>query len=146
MITLGRIILVPVIVWAIASNQMEIAFAIFVIAGVQKVMDYAGTVDYMHSAKVPGLLLPAVIALEVAGGLALAIGFRARRAALALAGFSIIAAVLFHAHFADEMQTLLFMKDWSIAGGLLIVCTHGAARFSVDGARASSTAPLKSVG
>ena len=33
-ITLGRIILVPVIVWAIVSSQMEIAFAIFVIAGV----------------------------------------------------------------------------------------------------------------
>src|ERR1700728_4968163 len=33
-ITLGRIILVPVIVWALASSQMEIAFAIFVIAGV----------------------------------------------------------------------------------------------------------------
>jgi len=38
-ITLGRIILVPVIVWAIASNQMEIAFAIFVIAGVSDAVD-----------------------------------------------------------------------------------------------------------
>jgi cardiolipin synthase (CMP-forming) len=38
-ITLGRIILVPVIVWAIASNQMEIAFAIFVIAGVSDAID-----------------------------------------------------------------------------------------------------------
>ncbi|MBV9560465.1 MAG: CDP-alcohol phosphatidyltransferase family protein, partial [Bradyrhizobium sp.] len=34
LITLGRILLVPVIVCAIASGQMEIAFAIFVIAGV----------------------------------------------------------------------------------------------------------------
>jgi len=33
-ITLGRILLVPFIVWAIASNQMEIAFAIFIVAGV----------------------------------------------------------------------------------------------------------------
>ena len=38
-ITLGRIILVPVIIWAIASNQMEIAFAIFVIAGVSDAVD-----------------------------------------------------------------------------------------------------------
>ena len=38
-ITLGRIILVPVIVWAIASNQMEIAFAVFVIAGVSDAVD-----------------------------------------------------------------------------------------------------------
>ena len=38
-ITLARIILVPVIVWAIASNQMEIAFAVFVIAGVSDAVD-----------------------------------------------------------------------------------------------------------
>jgi cardiolipin synthase len=38
-ITLGRIILVPVIIWAIASNQMEIAFAIFVVAGVSDAVD-----------------------------------------------------------------------------------------------------------
>jgi cardiolipin synthase len=38
-ITLGRIILVPIIVWAIASSQMEIAFAIFVIAGVSDAVD-----------------------------------------------------------------------------------------------------------
>ena len=38
-ITLGRILLVPVIVWAIASSQMEIAFAVFVIAGVSDAVD-----------------------------------------------------------------------------------------------------------
>ena len=38
-ITLGRIILVPFIVWAIVSSQMEIAFAIFVIAGVSDAVD-----------------------------------------------------------------------------------------------------------
>jgi cardiolipin synthase (CMP-forming) len=38
-ITLARILLVPIIVWAIASNQMEIAFAIFVIAGVSDAVD-----------------------------------------------------------------------------------------------------------
>jgi cardiolipin synthase len=39
LITLGRILLVPIIVWAIASGQMEIAFAIFVIAGVSDAVD-----------------------------------------------------------------------------------------------------------
>lgn len=38
-ITLGRILLVPVIVWAIASNQMEIAFTLFVIAGISDAVD-----------------------------------------------------------------------------------------------------------
>jgi cardiolipin synthase len=38
-ITLARILLVPFIVWAIASSQMEIAFAIFIIAGVSDAVD-----------------------------------------------------------------------------------------------------------
>ena len=38
-ITLGRILLVPFIVWAIASSQMEIAFAIFIVAGVSDAID-----------------------------------------------------------------------------------------------------------
>ena len=38
-ITLGRILLVPFIVWAIASNQMEVAFAIFIVAGVSDAVD-----------------------------------------------------------------------------------------------------------
>jgi len=38
-ITLGRILLVPVIVWAIASGQMKIAFVLFVVAGVSDAVD-----------------------------------------------------------------------------------------------------------
>jgi cardiolipin synthase (CMP-forming) len=38
-ITLGRILLVPAIVWAIASSQMEVALATFVIAGVSDAVD-----------------------------------------------------------------------------------------------------------
>jgi cardiolipin synthase len=39
LITLGRILLVPIVVWAIASNQMEIAFAVFIVAGVSDAVD-----------------------------------------------------------------------------------------------------------
>ena len=38
-ITLARILLVPFIVWAIASGQMEVAFGIFVVAGVSDAID-----------------------------------------------------------------------------------------------------------
>ena len=38
-ITLGRILLVPIIIWAIASDQMELAFAVFVVAGVSDAVD-----------------------------------------------------------------------------------------------------------
>ena len=39
LITIGRILLVPVVVWAIGSGQMQIAFLIFLIAGVSDAVD-----------------------------------------------------------------------------------------------------------
>jgi cardiolipin synthase (CMP-forming) len=39
LITIGRILLVPVVVWAIASGQMQIAFLLFLIAGVSDAVD-----------------------------------------------------------------------------------------------------------
>jgi cardiolipin synthase len=39
LITLGRILLVPVVVWAIASGEMRIAFILFVAAGLSDAID-----------------------------------------------------------------------------------------------------------
>jgi cardiolipin synthase len=39
LITLGRILLVPVVVWAIMSNAMWIAFVLFVVAGISDGVD-----------------------------------------------------------------------------------------------------------
>ena len=39
LITIGRILLVPVVVWAIGSRQMQIAFLVFLIAGVSDAVD-----------------------------------------------------------------------------------------------------------
>src|SRR3984893_7156104 len=39
LITIGRILLVPVVVWAIASRQMQIAFLVFLIAGLSDAGD-----------------------------------------------------------------------------------------------------------
>ena len=39
LITLARILLVPVIVWAIASNEMQIAFGLFLVAGLSDLVD-----------------------------------------------------------------------------------------------------------
>ncbi|MFM9912508.1 MAG: DoxX family protein [Methylophilaceae bacterium] len=106
---------------------------IFVMAGIGKIMDPAGTVGYMQSFGLPGFLLWPTIALEVLGGLAIAFGFQTRLAAFALAGFSITAAIIFHHNFADQMQMIMFLKNFSLAGGLLILASSGATAYSVDG-------------
>jgi putative oxidoreductase len=106
---------------------------IFIMAGISKIGAYAGTQGYMESVGVPGILLPAVILLEVAGGLAILLGWQTRIAALLLAGFSIVSALIFHANFADQIQMILFMKNIAMAGGLLFLVAGATHNWSIDG-------------
>jgi putative oxidoreductase len=106
--------------------------AIFIAAGASKIGGYAGTAAYMESQGVPGMLLPLVIITELGGGILVVIGLWTRLAAFALAGFSILAAALFHANFADQMQQMIFMKDVAMAGGFLFLVAHGAGTLSLD--------------
>ena len=112
---------------------------IFIMSGVNKIGAYEGTQGYMEAMGVPGGLLPLVIALETLGGLAILIGYQARLAAFALAGFSLMSAILFHADFADQVQMMSFMKNLTIAGGFLIVVAHGAGAYSLDNRRLSNS-------
>ena len=108
---------------------------IFLIAGIGKISAYAGTQHYMAAYGLPGTLLPLVILLEVGGGLALLLGFQTRIAAWALALFSIAAALIFHTHFAEQMQQINFMKNLVMAGGLMLLATYGADAWSLDALR-----------
>ncbi|PXW85735.1 putative oxidoreductase [Nitrosomonas sp. Nm84] len=113
---------------------------IFLIAGLQKIGGYEGTQGYMESAGVPGMLLPLVILLEVGGGLALIAGWQTKLTAVVLALFTLAAAALFHNNFSDQMQTILFMKNIAMAGGLLLLAVYGAGGCSVDSFRARKAA------
>lgn len=106
--------------------------AIFIMAGINKIGGYEGTQGYMEAMGVPGGLLPLVILLEVAGGLALLVGWRAREAAFLLAGFTILSALIFHNNMADQMQSILFMKNLAMAGGLLFVTAFGPGQWALS--------------
>ena len=105
---------------------------IFVFSGIGKISQYAGTQAYMDSVGVPGFLLPAVIALEILGGLAIILGWHARVAAFLLAGFSLLSAILFHSNFGDQMQMIMFLKNLALAGGFLMTVSLGAGPYSID--------------
>lgn len=105
---------------------------IFLLAGINKIGQYAGTQGYMESMGVPGSLLPLVIALEILGGIAVIIGWQVKWSSLALAGFTIISALIFHSNLADQTQMIMFMKNWAMAGGLMLLAVHGAGYFSVE--------------
>lgn len=105
---------------------------IFILAGIGKIKDPAGTIAYMQSAGLPAILLWPTIALELLGGLAIIVGFQTKLVAYALAIFTIVAAALFHSNFGEQMQMMMFLKDISIAGGLFLLAASGATALSVD--------------
>lgn len=105
---------------------------IFLLAGVNKITGYTGTQAYMEAMGIPGVLLPLVILLEIGGAVALIAGWQTRLAAYALALFCIVSALIFHNQLGDQMQMLLFMKNWAIAGGLLLLAANGSGAFSLD--------------
>ena len=104
----------------------------FVLAGFDKLGNIAGTAGYMESVGVPGALLPLVIALEVLGGLAIVAGYRTRIVASLLAAFSIASAVLFHNNPGDQIQQIMFLKNFALAGGFITLAARGAGGWSID--------------
>jgi putative oxidoreductase len=104
----------------------------FFMSGLTKISQYADTQGYMEAMGVPGFLLPLVILTEAIGGLAIILGWKTKYAAIALAGFSIVSALLFHADFSNQAEMTNFMKNIAIAGGFLTLFVHGPGAFALD--------------
>lgn len=118
---------------------------LFLPAGIGKIAGFAGTVGYITSVGMPLPTVAAAIAVvvEIAGGLALLAGFGTRVAALALALFTLVASVFFHAYWSlpagqQMMQQLLFNKNIAVVGGLLVLAALGAGAWSLDAKRDKS--------
>ena len=111
----------------------------FVVSGFEKVTGYDGTAGFMASAGLPmvAVLLPLTILVELGAGITLMIGWKARWAALLLAGFTILATLTFHTFWtmkpeAVMVNTLFFYKNLAVIGGMLLVFAFGPGRIGVD--------------
>ncbi len=118
--------------------------ALFLPAGLGKISGFEGTVGYINSVGLPLASLAAVVAIvvEVAGALALIAGFQVRLASLALAVFTAVATVFFHAFWAvpaDQafVQQLMFFKNIAVVGGLLVLASQAPAGWTLDARRAA---------
>jgi putative oxidoreductase len=115
---------------------------LFLVAGFGKITGFAGTAGYIASKGLPLPQLGVVIAIvvEVGGALALLAGFQTRAVALVMAVFTVATGVFFHNFWAlpAEMagvNQIMFMKNLSIAGGLLMMSAFGAGALSMDAKR-----------
>ena len=104
----------------------------FVMSGFSKISNFAGTQGYMEAMGVPGAILPLAIALEVLGGLAIILGWKTKIASVALAGFCVVSAALFHNDFSNQSEMIMFMKNVTIAGGFLLLIAHGPGAYALD--------------
>ena len=112
---------------------------LFMMSGFGKIGGFEGTAEYIASKglPMPQVLTALTIALELGGGILLAVGWKARWAALAIAIFTLVAAVVFHNYWAAPPEQRMseynaFWKNISIVGGMLMVLAFGPGRYSVD--------------
>ncbi|MGQ0484503.1 MAG: DoxX family protein [Hyphomicrobiales bacterium] len=96
------------------------------------VNNYGATEDYLAQSGVPPLLLLPAVAVQLGGGLLVAVGWQTRLAALALALFCTSTALIFHSQSGDPNEAIHFWKDLALAGGFLVLLANGAGGFSLD--------------
>ena len=106
--------------------------ALFLLNGIFKISNYDGTIGWMESFGMPGILLIPAIILEVLGPILIIVGYQTRIAAALLSLFCVATAVIFHNDFTDQMQFTSFLKNIALAGGFLILFTNGAKGLSLD--------------
>ena len=119
--------------------------ALFLPAGLNKLMSVEGTTGYFTSLGLPAVavLIWIVIAIEVLGGLALILGYKTHFVAIGLAIFTVLASIVGHPFWAAPADAafiaqLLFFKNIAVTGGLLVLASSGAGTISIDGWKAKS--------
>lgn len=122
---------------------------LFIVSGVAKINAFVRTAAFMASAGMPApsVFLMLTIALELGGGIALVLGWRARWIAAAFFGFTFLAAIMFHpfwsaapTNFSAQLND--FMKNLSIMAGMLYIVVYGPGPLSLgrDSRDVASTA------
>ena len=108
--------------------------ALFLIAAYNKFKGLGGTTAYFTKLGVPGPSIagPLVAIFELLAGVLILVGFKTRLAALVLAVFVVVAALIAHTNYVDGNQLNHFLKNLAIAGGCLALFVSGAGAFSVD--------------
>ena len=105
---------------------------LFLFEGVKKFFYQDETIEYMESFGVPELFFYPSIFFEIIIPTLLIIGFKTRIVALLMFIFTISVSFIFHTDFSNHMQIIAFLKNFSIAGGFLIIASYEAKMCTID--------------
>ena len=105
---------------------------LFLFEGVKKLFYQDETIEYMESFGVPELFFYPSVFFEIIIPTLLIIGFKTRIVAILMFLFTIIVSVIFHTDFSNHMQIIAFLKNFSIAGGFLIIASYEAKMCTID--------------
>ena len=106
--------------------------ALFLISAYNKIFNIDGSMSWMEGFGIPGFFLYPAIALEIVLPLFIIIGFKTKISAALLAAFCILTAFIFHLDFADQTQTIAFLKNLGLAGGFLFIVANGTKDWAID--------------
>ena len=106
--------------------------AIFLAASVGHLGDVAGFTSFMTSGGLPAFLAWPAIVFELVLGVSIIVGFQTRLMALLGAGYCVVTAVLYHFDPSNSTQMIMFLKNFAIAGGFLMLFAHGAGAVAID--------------
>jgi len=106
--------------------------SLFLIEGVRKFFFQEETIMYMEDYGVPEILFFPSIILEVLFPILLIIGYKTRFSASIMALFTLTVAIIFHTNFENQMELIIFLKDFAIAGGFLIIAANEPKICSID--------------
>ena len=122
---------------ALLLGRIAIA-CLFVPAGLRKLMDLGAFAASLQKQGVPypDVMAPIGAGVEFVAGIAAAVGFQTRLAAVLLVVFTVIATMIAHRFWefegqARQMQQGQFFKNVAICGGLLALWVSGGGRYTV---------------
>lgn len=104
--------------------------ALFLLAALQKGGNPLSVEILLAAQGWPIWLVWPALAFNLLAGLALVLGLWVRQTALLLAGYCAVTSV-FHLIPGDPWQMSIFVKNWAIAGGCLVLAAHGAGRYAL---------------
>ncbi len=108
--------------------------AIFIWGGLGKLQAPDAVMGYIQHVNLPQpqYAYYVAVAVELGGGLLLAVGLLTRLVAVILAVWCLVTAYIFHFDPSSVEQMINAYKNLAMAGGLLYVAAHGAGLISVD--------------